>query len=228
MYECWGNNCANASTSDEFTECVKANCATETQECGLGFVQDSDTNYPAPYGILQINVASSYILTNETSLDQSMVNMSSFATGNLGNYDIVPEDSGLSYYFASLITDSGSPYFQIVQSHYTDNTGKTPLNPWIFIILPATVTPGAVHFGLDSESGGQMYVLDFNGNKADCYHGFGYGDLTVTSVNPAAGTAGNISIVGTIEIYSAANAPMYGGDITSQLNGWENCAPMLY
>lgn len=133
----------------------------------------------------------------------------------------------MSYYYAALVTDSGQQYFQIVQN-YSDQTGQQQLNPGIFIILPATAAPGTVHFGLDNESVGQMFVVDFNGNQVGCYHGFGYGDLTVTSVNPAAGAAGNISIVGTIEIYSAANAPMYGGDITSQLNGWENCAPMLY
>ena len=223
MYNCWGNNCANASTNDEFTDCIAANCANETEACGLSVPKQGDETYPAPYGTLQINVASTYILTNETQLQQNMVNMSSFATGNLGSSDIVPAGAGMSYYYAALVTDSGQQYFQIVQN-YTDSTGQTQLNPGIFIILPATAAPGTVHFGLDNESVGQMFVVDFNGNQVGCYHGFGYGDLTLTAANAAAGASGNVSMSGSIEIYSAANAPMYGGDITSQLNGWVNCA----
>ena len=223
MYNCWGNNCANATTSDEFTDCIVANCANETEACGLSVPKQGDTTYPAPYGTLQINVASTYILTNETQLQQNMVNMSSFATGNLGSSDIVPAGAGMSYYYAALVTDSGQQYFQIVQN-YSDQTGQQQLNPGIFIILPATAAPGTVHFGLDNESVGQMFVVDFNGNQVGCYHGFGYGDLTLTAANAAAGAAGNVSMSGSIEIYSAANAPMYGGDITSQLNGWVNCA----
>ena len=70
-----------------------------------------------------------------------------------------------------------------------------------------------------------MFIADFDGGQVSCYHGFGYGELFITSLNPAAGDAGDISMNGTIEIYSAANAPMYGGNVTSQLNGWVNCAP---
>ncbi len=224
MYNCWGNNCANASTSDEFTDCIAANCLNETEACGLNVPKQGDTTYSAPYGTAQVNVASTYILTNETQIDGSMVNMSSYVSGNLGSSSIVPANAQLSYYYAALVQDGGQQYFQIVQNYAADAQGQQAIPFGVFIILPANAAPGTVHFGLDQESVGQMFVVDFNGNQVGCYHGFGYGDLTLTAANAAAGAAGNVSLSGSIEIYSAANAPMYGGDITSHLNGWVNCA----
>jgi len=228
MYSCWINNCANVTSDSEFTECVKTNCLTETEACGLKLnpaSQEGDTRYPAPYGTLQINVANTYLITNETQFDQSMVTMSSFASGELGGSDIVPAETQYSYNYAMFFDNGGQSYIEIVQS-YTSDGGQTLLNPMIFVVLPTDISVGTVPFGLDSGSVGQMYIVDYNNNKISCYHGFGYGELTVTSINAEVGSAGKVSMNGTIEIYSAANAPMYGGDITSQLpSDWVNCEP---
>ena len=223
MYTCWETYCADTAEQEEFSDCVMANCANETEACSSHHDHDNP-DYPAPYGTLQINLAANYLMTDETQFQQNMVNMSSFATGMLGSSDIIPEENQISYYYAALIQEGGQQYIQIIQNYTTDQ-GQKQLNPVIFIILPANAALGTVRFGLDTESIAQMFIADFDGGQVSCYHGFGYGELFITSLNPAAGDAGDISMNGTIEIYSALNSPMYGGNITSQLSGWVNCEP---
>ena len=232
MYNCWTANCGDMldpeNDEDEFNDCVNAHCQTETEPCSWSDTgPEGDTRYPAPYGTLQINVANTYLITNETQFDQSMVTMSSFASGELGGSDIVPAETQYSYNYAMFFDNGGQSYIEIVQS-YTSDGGQTLINPMILIVIPTDISVGTVPFGLDSGSVGQMYVADYdyNSNSFSCYHGFGYGELTVTAINAEAGSAGKISMNGTIEIYSAANAPIYGGDITSQLpSDWVNCEP---
>lgn len=225
MSTCWETNCSDTTTKEEFSACVIENCSDETLACSYNCCLHGDQNYPAPYGTLQININADYLLllTDETRLQQNMVNMSSFATGIIGSSDIIPEENQNSYYYAALIQDNGQQYLQITQKYTTDQ-GQTQLNPVIFIILPADVALGAVRFGLDTQSVAQMFIADFDGDQVSCYHGFGYGELFITSLNHTAGNTGNISMIGTIEIYNSANAPIYGGNVTSQL-GWVNCAP---
>jgi len=225
MSTCWETNCSNTATNEEFSACVMENCADETLACSYHDCSNGDPDYPAPYGTLHIDIAADFPLTDdETRLQQNMVNMSSFATGMVGSSDIIPEENQNSYYYAALIQEDGQQYLQITQN-YTINRGQTQLNPVIFIILPADVALGTVRVGLDTQSIAQMFIADFDGDEVSCYHGFGYGELSITSLNNTAGDTGHISMNGTIEIYSAANAPMYGGNVTSQLNGWVNCAP---
>lgn len=226
MSTCWETNCSDTTTKEEFSACVIENCSDETLACSYNCCLHGDQNYPAPYGTLQININADYLLlpTDETRLQQNMVNMSSFATGMVGSSDIIPEENQNSYYYAALIQEDGQQYLRITQN-YTTKRGQTQLNPVIFIILPADVALGTVRVGLDTQSIAQMFIADFDGDEVSCYHGFGYGELSITSLNHTAGDTGNISMNGTIEIYSAANAPMYGGNVTSQLNGWVNCAP---
>ncbi|HNW16745.1 MAG TPA: hypothetical protein PKM15_08585, partial [bacterium] len=63
-----------------------------------------------------------------------------------------------------------------------------------------------------------LYVVKVANNAISCMHAFAVGTLNITSVNLAPGAAGNFSATSSdIEWYSPANAPIYGGDISSQL-----------
>ncbi len=221
MYNCWSNNCASA---EDFTSCAKENCLNETEACGLSFGEEGNAAYPAPYGHLDININSTYILTNETQIDQSMVNMSYFATGTFGtNGSTQPMGAQGAYYYAALDQNA----VQIAQTPFANN-GQTTLNPAVFLVIGADVAPGNVTVGLTQDDAAQLFVVDLNGNNISCYHAFGVGTLTVNTMNVAAGAAGNIAIVGSqIEIYSTENAPMYGGNITSQMGqGFLACPAM--
>ncbi|MBO4440909.1 hypothetical protein J5834_02230 [bacterium] len=225
MYSCWSNNCANASTSDEFTECAKANCLNETEACGLGFPEEGNPAYPAPYGHMDVNVGASYIITNESSLDQSMVTMSYFATGNIGNGTLQPAGAQGAYYYAM----HQGTYVGVVQSPFANN-GQTVLNPVVMMQFADTIAPGSVSAGLTQSDDVIILIFDSDSQgNTTCYHGFAVGNLTVNSINLAAGASGSISISGSqLEIYSSENAPLYGGNITSDLNSpqnpWVPCA----
>ena len=40
MYDCWVNNCVNAQTSDEYSECIAYNCYEESEACGISFSEN--------------------------------------------------------------------------------------------------------------------------------------------------------------------------------------------
>ena len=220
MYNCWNNNCANETTNEGFTNCVETNCRNETAACGL-MGEEGNTAYSAPYGHVDININATYIITNETQLDQSMVNMSYFATGTFGtNGTTQPMGAQGAYYYAML----DSNMVQIAQTPFANN-GQTALNPAVFLVIGADVAPGNITVGLTQDDAAQLFVVDLNGNNIGCYHAFAVGTLTVNTMNVAAGSAGNIAIVGSqLELYSTENAPMYGGNITSQMGqGFSAC-----
>ncbi len=220
-YYAWQQCFSAACQNDPSVQCSVENCPTESAKCGLSY-EEGNAAYPAPYGHLDINVNSTYILTNETSLDQSMVNMTYFATGTFGtNGNVQPMGAQGAYYYAALQDD----VVQIFQTPFANN-GQTALNPAVVLVINANAAPGNISVGLTQDDAAQLFVVDLNGNSVGCYHAFAVGTLTVNTMNVAAGSAGNIAIVGSqIEIYSTENAPMYGGNITSQMGAGFSACP---
>ena len=206
--------CINSCS--ESPESVSSQCASEISNCeGLGSTPKGNQDYPAPYGHADINVNVNYILTNETQLTQDIVNISYFATGTFGTSgNLQPVAAQGAYYYAKL--DSGT--VQIVQTPFANN-GATSLNPAVFIIISAYVSTGTITVGLTQDDAAQLFVVDRDDlNNVTCYHAFGFGTLTVDTMNPAAGADGKIVITGSqLELYSTENAPIYGGNITSQM-----------
>ena len=218
-YTCFSQYCAN----DASAQCSVENCESQSAKCGIAFEKGNEA-YPAPYGRIDVNINSTYIITNETQLDQSMVTMSYFATGTFGtNGNLQPMGAQGAYYYAALQDD----VIQIFQTPYANN-GQSSVNPAVVLVLSADVAPGEITVGLTQEDAGQLFVVDLNGNAVGCYHAFAVGSLTVNNMNASAGSAGNIAIVGSqVEIYSSENAPMYGGNITSQMGqGFTACPAM--
>ena len=42
MYNCWTDNCSDATTNEEFTDCVYSNCAEEMEDCGFTVPDDNE------------------------------------------------------------------------------------------------------------------------------------------------------------------------------------------
>ncbi len=148
--------------------------------------------------------------------------MTYFATGTFGtNGNVQPMGAQGAYYYAALQDD----VVQIFQTPFANN-GQTALNPAVVLVINANAAPGNISVGLTQDDAAQLFVVDLNGNSVGCYHAFAVGTLTVNTMNVAAGSAGNIAIVGSqIEIYSTENAPMYGGNITSQMGAGFSACP---
>ncbi|MBO4711841.1 hypothetical protein J5681_08000 [bacterium] len=218
-YTCFSQYCEN----DPSAQCSVENCESESAKCGIAFEKGNEA-YPAPYGRIDVNISSTYVITNETQLDQSMINMSYFATGTFGTSgNLQPMGAQGAYYYAALQDDA----IQIFQTPYANN-GQTTLNPAAVLVLNSDVATGEITVGLTQEDSGQLFIVDLNGNNIGCFHAFAVGSLTVNSMNTTPGAGANIAIIGSqIEIYSSENAPMYGGNITSQMgSGFTACQPM--
>ena len=218
-YQCFSQYCQN----DPSAQCSVENCESESAKCGIAFEQGNEA-YPAPYGKIDINISSTYVLTNETQLDQSMINMSYFATGTFGtNGNLQPMGAQGAYYYAALQDN----VIQIVQTPFANN-GQSTLNPAVFLVMNSDVATGEITVGLTQEDSAQLFVVDLNGQNIGCFHGFAIGTLTVNSMNATPGAGANIAIVGSqVEIYSSENVPMYGGNITSQMGSdFTACQPM--
>lgn len=217
--QCFSSHCQN----DPSAQCSVTNCPNESAACGISY-EEGNAAYAAPYGHVDININSTYILTNETQIDQTMVNMSYFATGTFGNTGSTqPMGAQGAYYYAALQDD----YIQVFQTPFANN-GQTTVNPAVVLVIGSDAAPGNVTVGLTQDDAAQLFVVDLNGNNIGCYHAFGVGTLTVNNMNPAAGANGSVAIVGSqVELYSTENAPMYGGNITSQMGAGFSACPAM-
>ena len=224
-YEDWYTCFSGACSGNQTAQCSVENCPSQSAACGITYAAPNEA-YPAPYGTMQVNVDATYILTNETSLDQSMVTMSYFATGNLGNTgSLQPAGAQGAYYYAMT---NGSAV-GIVQTPFTNN-GQTPLNPVVMMQF-ANISTGTVSVGLTQSDSVMIFIEETEGQNTTCYHGFAVGSLTISEVNLTAGAGGHIAITGAnLEIYNSENAPIYGGNITADLNSpeypWVACSPL--
>ena len=233
MYNCWDNNgCFDAQTQEDYSNCVLNNCYDETDACGLisgGGSAAGDTSYASPYGSAQINISSTYIVTDaDGNLGQEMVTMGSFISGNYGNSQIVPAAAAQSYYYTSMYTEDGETMMQTAQ-YFTDSTGQNILNPFVIAITNVEASVGSNYYGLLDQNGvGYIMLADVtvSGNSLNlsCYHAFSEGELTVQNLYAAAGSAGALAVSGTVNLYSPKNYANGYGDISDQL-GVTVCSP---
>ena len=176
-------------------------------------------DYPAPYGYIDVNVNSNYIITNEQQLDSSMANYSYFATGTFGTSgNLQPAGAEGVVYHTSLDGNR----IGILQIPFADN-GQTLLNPIVSIQMSSNISAGTVSVGLTPDDDAKMLVMDTDASGLNilCYHGFVVGQMTITDIDLTPGANGVLAITGSkLELYSSENAPMSGGNIniTSQLN----------
>ncbi len=225
------NTCSESSaTDDEFQECATSQCSSEISNCeGLGGGAAGDTSYASPYGSAQINISSTYIVTDaDSQLGQEMVTMGSFISGNYGSSQIVPAAAAQSYYYTSMYTEDGETMMQTAQ-YFTDSTGQNILNPFVIAITNVEASVGSNYYGLLDQNGvGYIMLADVtvSGNSLNlsCYHAFSEGELTVQNLYAAAGSAGALAVSGTVNLYSPKNYANGYGDISDQL-GVTVCSP---
>ena len=220
-------NCLNtcndsSSTDEEFQNCANSQCASEISNCGLGGGSPADTSYANPYGTAQINISSTYIVTDaDSQLGQEMVTMGSFISGNIGNSQIANPAAQQSYYYTMMYTEQGETMMQTAQ-YFTDSTGQNILNPFVVTITNVTASVGSNYYGLLEETGvGYVMIVDVTvaGNQLNlnCYHAFSEGELTVQNISAAAGSAGALAVSGSVNLYSPKNYANGYGDISDQL-----------
>ena len=226
MYNCWNDSgCFDAQTDEDFSNCVVGNCYNETDACGLltGTPADpADESYANPYGTAQINISSTYIVTDaDSQLDQSMVTMGSFVSGNYGSSQIANPAAAQSYYYTMMYTEQGETVFQTIQ-YFTDNTGQNILNPMVIAITYADASVGSNYYGLlQQTAGGYIMLADVtvanNQLNLSCYHAFSEGEVTIQNISAAAGSAGALAVSGNVNLYSPKNYANGYGDISGQL-----------
>ena len=79
----------------------------------------------------------------------------------------------------------------------------------------ADIKTGNHSVGLTATDTVQIFVAETNTDgKITCRHAFGVGTINISSINTSAGAAGNVNLTGTVQLYSLAAAPIYGGNIT--------------
>ena len=220
MLGCWENKCQNATTDEEFSDCVADNCRTETEACGLYVPTAGDTTYPSPYGTAQISLSSVYIMSQGEQPAQNTVAMGSFISGTLGNSSLTPAGTVQSYYQTSLSTNSqtGGLEFQTFQIHQSQSA---VLEPVAILVTDATASAGTAVFSpTEQDAVGMLLIASQLGTDAQgyttfgCYDALGVGELTITNIVAQTGSAGALAITGTIDLYSPANYPDYG-DVTA-------------
>ncbi|HQB10040.1 MAG TPA: hypothetical protein PLW37_09235, partial [bacterium] len=178
--------------------------------CGLG----GDTRYSVPYGTATLNGSFTYIVTNETSLSSNMY-ITKFIEGTFGTagHLIDPTAAGTFAYAQWIVPTTGSNFLALSQEY----TGSILKNPMPYLVIDeADIKTGSHNVGLTATDTVQIFVAetDVDGNIT-CRHAFGVGTINISSINTSAGAAGNVSLTGTVQLYSPAAAPIYGGDITS-------------
>jgi hypothetical protein len=190
--------------------CNWENCQEKAKLCGLG----GDTRYSVPYGTATLNGSFTYIVTNDTSLSSNMY-ITKFIEGTFGTagHLIDPTAAGTFAYAQWIVPTTGSNFLALSQE-YTDSILKNPM-PYL-VIDEADIKTGSHNVGLTATDTVQIFVAetDVDGNIT-CRHAFGVGTINISSINTSAGAAGNVSLTGTVQLYSPAAAPIYGGDITS-------------
>ena len=227
MYNCWMDNCQNEQTTGEFSNCIAKNCCYETEACGF-FGPSCETYsspYANPYGTAQINISSTYIVTDANSqMDQSMVTMGSFITGSIGHSPIENPDTVLSYYYSMLYTtEQGQTFIRTIQ-FFTNENGVEVFNPFVIALTNISATAGSNHYGIferNNPAGVIMIVdADIVDNDLDisCYHAFSEGELNIQNIVPSAGSEGALAVSGTIDLYSPKNYAYSLGDISAQLD----------
>lgn len=216
LAECVQANCAE----DNSLDCYIENCPEEAAACGF---KGGDESYPSPYGTLSLNGSLNYVITEaDAEVDQSMVVMSAFATGNMGSSGSIDPNAEMIYSMLQYSEDSqGNTY--IVQQQGANNQEQAPVNPVAMLQIPEENfgTGNGIPLGLTEDDKAIFFVVDvdFNANSISCMHSFAVGSFDITDAVGQPGNAGSFSFNGSnIEIYSPANATPYGGDISEQLD----------
>ena len=237
MYNCWSNNCASASTNEEFTDCVVANCNAETEACGLRVTPaEGDPSYNATYGSLSISFSVDQIANDSDANNQQStvgITQAAFATGTYGNgsTSVTPADAYMIQSMASYYEQSqnGQLYkgIQVQQIPvYVQGNQGVGGNPLVILDIPEdSAAVGAIKTSLYQDGQAQLYVVDVNWSTSQisCFHAFGEGTVNITNIGDIA-NHGALAINGNVTLYSPKNYDG-NGDISSQL-GVPVCNPV--
>ena len=223
MYNCWMDNCQNAQSTGEFTNCIAKNCYDETTACGLE-IYDYYEPYANPYGTAQINIASNYIVSEADNPDVTKIEMGSFITGSIGHSPIENPDTVHSYYYSMLYTtEQGQTFIRTIQ-FFTNENGVEVFNPLVIALTNISATAGSNHYGIFEQNNpaGVIMIVDAdivdNDLDISCYHAFSEGELNIQNIVPSAGSEGALAVSGTIDLYSPKNYAYSLGDISAQLD----------
>ena len=226
MYNCWMDNCQNAQSTGEFTNCIAKNCCYETEACGF-FGPSCETYsspYANPYGTAQINIASNYIVSEADNPDVTKIEMGSFITGNIGHSPIANLYTEQSYYYSMLYTtEQGETFIRTIQ-FFTNENGVEVFNPFVIALTNISATAGSNHYGIVGSYNPTGLIMivdaDITDNDLDisCYHAFSEGELNIQNIVPSAGSEGALAVNGTIDLYSPKNYAYSLGDISTQLD----------
>lgn len=226
MYNCWMDNCQNAQSTGEFSNCIAKNCCYETEACG--FVGPSCETYSSPYanpyGTAQINIASNYIVSEADNPDITKIEMGSFITGNIGHSLIENPDAVHSYYYSMLYTtEQGQTFIRTIQ-FFTNENGEEIFNPFVIALTNISATAGSNYYGIFASYNptGLIMIVDAdivdNDLDISCYHAFSEGELDIQNIIPSAGSEGALAVSGTIDLYSPKNYAADQGDISAHLD----------
>lgn len=226
MYNCCMDNCQNAQSTGEFTNCIAKNCCYETEACGF-FGPSCETYsspYANPYGTAQINIASNYIVSEADNPDVTKIEMGSFITGNIGHSPIENPDAVHSYYYSMLYTtEQGETFIRTIQ-FFTNENGVEVFNPFVIALTNISATAGSNHYGIVGSYNptGLIMIVDAdivdNDLDISCYHAFSEGELDIQNIVPSAGSEGALAVSGTIDLYSPKNYAYSLGDISAQID----------
>lgn len=188
---------------------------------------DTSNPYALPYGSVTFNGNSQYVITDETTLDSTMIVMSAFATGTMNSHNIVPVSQGV---YTILQYSETNLDYTVQQIPYNDD-GSTMVNPMaIMTVNEDNFAVGTnIPVGFGSEDKAAFYLIDVVDGSLACMHAIAIGTMNVTDANGAAGAAGSFVFNGTLNLYSPKRTPYEGediidGDITALLDVTA-CAP---
>jgi len=209
------------TTSDESDTADSVNDTENDADTGNYVDNDNENGYAAPYGLMTLQGALTYIITDEQDITDDMFLKAAVATGQMGEGSIRPPTSGISTDFKFIESAKGDIYFMQQTPYEFGVETIVQKNPIVTLSIPEKLfREGELSLGLDDSDTPAVATLfvaeaNFKTNEVTCIHAIGVGSITVSEAISTPGEEGRFTFSGTVEIFSPKNIPAYGGDVTS-------------
>ena len=209
------------TTSDESDTADSVNDTDDSADTGNYVDNDNENGYAAPYGLMTLEGALTYIITDEQDITDDMFLKAAVATGPMGSGSIRPATSGISTDFKFIERTKGNIYFMQQTPYEFGIETIIQKNPIVTLSIPEQLfREGELPLGLDDSDTPALATLlvadaNFKTSEIICIHAIGVGSITVSEAISTPGDEGRFTFSGSVEIFSPKNIPEYGGDVTN-------------
>lgn len=213
---CYDSNCSTEQTA----ECSERECPAESAACAVSKNKPVHQPFPAPYGAVKILAEFNYIVKDGFPAGDNEFISQAFVTGKISKIRVDATSAEFLFSFVNLTNDGTDDIFEIIQIPMMADA-KTIVNPVSRLTFKTEKASKGVHgIGINSSYDSILEVFHItNDGETVCHYAFGFGEFTISRINPVSGSEGYLSVSSdAVELYSPRNFPEFGGDISSQMD----------